>query len=111
MRLLNKIAWKTRGWNFKIQLLNIYLHDGDDAWGFDLLTITKDYYPYSLLSFVFRLPNSAEVSKFTIDEFDLLFLKRPLWNVYDNLSESKLWGGNLTKSQEFKFKVLDKLFK
>lgn len=110
-KILQKIAWKTRKWNFKIQLLNIYIHDGDSDWGFDLLTITKNYSPHSLLSFVFRLPNGADVKRFTIDEFDLFFLRVPLWKVYDKLSESKLWAGNLTKLQEFKLKVLDKLFR
>ena len=110
-KLLQNIAWKTRKWNLKIQLLNIYLHDGDDSLGFKLFTITNNYYPHSLLSFIFRLPNGAEVKNFTVDEFDLLFLKKPLWNIYDDLSETKLWAGNLTKSQEFKLKVLDKLFR
>ena len=32
MGLLQKIAWRTRRWNIKFNLLDIFLHDGDGCW-------------------------------------------------------------------------------
>lgn len=111
MKLLNKIAWKTRRWNFKIQFLNIYLHDGDGTWGFDILTILKDYHSYSLLSILFRLPNGADVKELVLDDLDFLFLRSFLYNIYDDLDDRKLWGSQLTPFEEFKLNLLGKLFK
>ena len=74
MGLLQKIAWRTRRWNIKFNLLDIFLHDGDGCWGFTFFEIVKDFRPYSLLSIEFRLPNGGNVKEFTIDNWDFLFL-------------------------------------
>ena len=34
MGLLEKIAWRTRKWNLKINILDIFIHDGDGLLGF-----------------------------------------------------------------------------
>ena len=33
MGLLQKISWRTRKWNLKINLLDVFIHDGDGCWG------------------------------------------------------------------------------
>jgi len=108
---LEKISWKTRRWNFKFHLLNLYLHDGDESWGFNFFTFNVNFRFYSLLSFEFRLPNKTSVKRFTIDEWDFLFLYYPLWNRYDDFSERKLWGSNLTRWEQFQLDLLGRLFK
>ena len=110
-KLLQKIAWKTRRWNLKINLLDIYLHDGDGCWGFSLLNVVKDFRTYSLLSIEFRLPNGAEVKRFTVDNWDILFLSTPLWDWISNLEERKLWGSTLTRWEKFWLNFLNKFYK
>jgi hypothetical protein len=110
-KILQKIAWKTRRWNLKINLLDIYLHDGDGCWGFTLFEVVKDFRPYSLLSIEFRLPNGANVKRFVVDNWDFLFLSTPLWKWIEDTDERKLWGSNLTKWEEFWLKNLSKLYR
>ena len=110
-KLLQKIAWKTRRWNLKVNLLDIYLHDGDGCWGFTLLEVVKDFRPYSLLSIEFRLPNGAEVKSFTIDNWDFLFLSTPIWKWVSNTDEREMWTGSLNRWDSFWLKTLSKLYK
>lgn len=111
MGLLQKIAWKTRRWNFKINFFDLYLHDGDGCWGFTLLEVVKDYRPYALLSLEFRLPNGANVKEFTIDNWDFLFLSTPLFDWCSNMSESILWGHKPSRLEGFAYSVINRLFK
>jgi hypothetical protein len=110
-KLLQKIAWKTRRWNLKVNLLDIYLHDGDGCWGFTLLEVVKDFRPYSLLSIEFRLPNGAEVKRFTIDNWDFLFLSTPIWKWVSDTDEREMWTGSLNRWDSFWLKTLSKLYK
>lgn len=111
MGLLQKISWKTRRWNFKIHILNIYLHDGNGSWGIDILTIVSNYYASSLFSIMFRLPNGAEIRNFTLDELDFFFLRSPIHKEYERLSENKLWGVGLSRWDDFKLRILDKIIR
>lgn len=110
-KILKKIAWKTRRWNYKVNLLDIFLHDGDGCWGFTLLEVVKDFRPYSLLSIEFRLPNGTEVKRFTIDNWDFLFLSTPLWKWIEDTEERKMWTGGLSKWDSFWLKTLNKLYR
>jgi hypothetical protein len=111
MGLLQKIDWKTRRWNFKINFLDIYLHDGDSCWGFTLFEIVKDYDPYSLLSFEFRLPNGADRKVFQITNWDLFFLSTFIYNKFDDLNENILWGYKPNLFEKMLIKIGNKLFK
>jgi len=110
-KLLERISWRTRKLNLEFNLLCISLHDGSGCWGFTLFTINKGYTEYSLLAFEFRLPNGAERTVFQIISWDVLFLHNYMWKQYDNLSYSKLWGGELTMWGKTKLYTLGKLFK
>lgn len=108
--LLEKISWKTRRWNFKFQLLNLYLHDGDSTWGFNLASFVVNYHLYSLLSLEFRLPNKTNVNRFVVDHWDFFYLRSLLWNILEDLEERKMWVG-LTKIEKIKYKFISKLFR
>ena len=41
--------------------------------------VVKDFRPYSLFSFEFRLPNGADRKVFQITNWDLLFIATPLF--------------------------------
>ena len=107
-RLLEKISWRTRRWNISVSILDIAIHDQNQAWGFDFLRITKDFYSYSLLGFWFRLPNKTTVQKFTIDEIDFLFLRRYFHKLYEDLSERDMWSRNLSAWENFMLSILEK---
>jgi len=110
MGLLQKISWKTRRWNFKINLLDIFLHDGNGCWGFTLLEIVKDYNSYSLLAFEFRLPNGADIKKFKVDNFDILFIGGPLKDWEMKLDDRILWGHKPTILQRIGLKIVRYIF-
>ena len=111
-KLLERISWKTRRWKIRVNLLDIYLHDHHGTWGFGILNASIGLYEYSLLAFECRLPNKTSVRKFSIDHWDILFLRRPLWKMYDDLSESQLWNPrSLSKLDRFKLRLLNRLFK
>lgn len=38
-KILEKIAWKTRKWNTRFNLLELFLHDGDEVWGITFLLL------------------------------------------------------------------------
>ena len=111
MGLLQKIAWRTRKWNVKINLLDIFLHDGDHCWGFTFFEIVKDFRPYSLLSIEFRLPNGADIKYFSIDNWDFLFLSTPLYDWSSSLEEDILWGAKPSRIQRIGLSITNKLFK
>jgi len=109
-RILEKIAWKTRRFHLKYQSFVLYLND-NDTWGFSIMTFTYRHRDYSLLSLHFRLPNKTHVKVLSLDWWDVLFLRNYLWNLYDDLSDGQIWSNNLTRLDEFKLKLLGKLFK
>jgi hypothetical protein len=110
-KLLQKIAWRTRRWNFKFNLLDVYLHDGDQCWGFSFCEVVKDYVPYSLLSIEFRLPNGAERQRVQWTNWDFLFLSTPLYRWTSGLEEDVLWGHKPTLFQKIGLSITNKLFK
>ena len=111
MGLLQKINWKTRRWNLRFNLLNLYLHDGDQCWGFSFCEVIKDYRTYSLLSFEFRLPNGADRKVFDVTNWDFLYLSTPLFDKISDLNENIMWGYNPTRWERFLIKIGDKLYK
>lgn len=110
MGLLQKIAWKTRRWNFKINLLDIFLHDGYGCWGFTFFKVVKDYKSYALLAFEFRLPNGADIKKFKVDNFDILFIGNPSKEWKMDLEDSILWGYKPTILQRIGLKIVGYIF-
>jgi hypothetical protein len=111
MGLLQKISWKTRRWNLKFNLLDIYLHDGDHCWGFSFCEVIKDHRPYSLFSFEFRLPNGANVKSFTVDNWDFLFVSTPLFKKVSDLDENIMWGYQPTRFEKILIKIGNKLYR
>ena len=109
--LLQKIAWRTRRWNLKFNLLDVFLHDGDGCWGFSFCEVVKDYTPYALLSIEFRLPNGGNVKEFTIDNWDFLYLSTPLFKWSSDMDERILWGHKPTTLQKIALSITNKLFK
>ena len=109
-KYLEKISWLTRRWNIKFQLLNIYVHDHDETWGFNIGSFIIDYHLYSFLSFEFRLPNKTNVKKFVVDHWDFLYLRNFLWNKLEDLEDRKTWVG-LSKTENIQHKFLGKLFR
>lgn len=111
-RFLERISWLTHRWNYKFNVCDLYLHDNHGSWGFSLLTLQKNFVSYSLLAISFRLPNKTHVQRFTIDDWDFLYMCRYLWKIYDDLSDRKLWtAGSLGAWDEFRLNLLGKLFK
>lgn len=111
MGLLQKIAWRTRRWNIKFNLLDIFLHDGDHCWGFSFCEVIKDHRPYSLLAIEFRLPNGGNVKRFTIDNWDFFFISTPLYDRVSNLGESILWGHKPTRFEKILIKIGNILYR
>jgi hypothetical protein len=108
---LEKISWLTRKWNFRIRLFDLYLHDEHNAWGFEFFTIQYNFHAYSALALLFRLPNKTTVQEFTVDDWDFLFLERPLWNWWAKLDDRNLWNRNLNRFEKFALKILNKIVK
>tara|TARA_R110000803_G_scaffold135380_3_gene202387 strand:- start:235 stop:573 length:339 start_codon:yes stop_codon:yes gene_type:complete len=112
MKILQKIAWNTRRWNLHINILKLYLHDGDNSWGFSLLEITHKYRNYTLLGIDFRLPNGAEVKYLVVDNFDILFLNKPLNKWADDLEENNMWSGRTaTRLEKIGLTLVNSIFK
>lgn len=110
-KLLEKFYWKTRKLNLKIKLLNLHLNSRYSTWGFSLLSITLNYINYSLLEFKFRLPNKTTVRKFSLDDWDVLFLNYYLYKKWEKLDEAYVWGNrSLSSFQMFQLILLDKLY-
>ena len=109
-KLLEKIAWKTRRWNYQFYLLNIYLHDQVGTWGINICTFKNGWNDYSLFSFEFRLPNKTHVQRFTVDNWDVLFIKTYLDNVFEDLCDRRLWStSGLSAWGEFKYNILKRI--
>lgn len=53
----------------------------------------------------------TDVRKFTVDEWDIFFLYNFLFKQYDELSDRKMWGGQLNRIERVKFAILNKIFK
>jgi len=110
-KLLQKISWKTRKIKFNVSLFDLYLHDSNESWGFRLLNFRRSFTDYSLLKFEFRLPNGANIRRFSVDSWDIFFMYPLLWEQYDNLSDSEIWGIKHTGWSKIKLIILTKLFK
>ena len=110
MGLLEKISWRTRRWNLKFNLLDLYLHDGDQCWGFSCCEVIKDYRTYSLLSFEFRLPNGAERRVFQITNWDILYLSTPFFDWYIDIIDNILWGYKPSFIETVGINIAKKLF-
>jgi len=110
-KVLEKIAWLTRRWNIRVYFGNLYIHDEHDSWGIEILTVAYNHRPHSLISFKFRLPNKTNVKKFVVDEWDFLFLRRPLYLRFDRLSDYKIWGSKLNRIQKIQLYLLEKIFR
>jgi hypothetical protein len=106
-RLLERISWLTRKWNCRFELFSLQF---TSQLGFRLFTIDMNHRDYSLLAFKFRLPNKTNVRYFVIDEWDILFIHNYLWQQYDDLSDSKLWGVQLSWWGNARLYFLNKLF-
>ena len=112
MKILQKIAWKTRRLNLVINILKLYLHDGSDSWGFNFLQIVHKHTAYSLLAFECRLPNGAEVKYFVVDHVDILFLRQTLNNWADDLDENNMWSGRTaTRLEKIGMTLVNSIFK
>lgn len=109
-KLLEEISWRTHTWNCSASLFQLLLNQGGVTWGFKALVFTNNYKEYALLSFEFRLPNKTSIKRFTVDHWDVLFLRNTLWEAYDSLSDRALWSGSLSSQDSFKLSILDKLF-
>jgi len=112
MKLLQKIEWKTRKWHLEFNLLNISFPNEFRLWGFDLIHLKYRNNNYSFLSMHCYLPNVSGTNKIKLHQFDFLFLRNYLYNIYDNLNDVKFWIGSkeLKGIQKFKYKVLHFLF-
>ena len=109
-QLLERISWITRRWNYSFSLLDLYLNDHHDSWGFGFFSFSS-FRTYSFLRLTFRLPNMTNVRRFSIDEWDILFLHNFLWKAYDSLSDRQMWSRNLTRLDRIKLNFLSKIFK
>jgi hypothetical protein len=110
MGLLQKIGWKTRKWNLKFNLLDLYLHDGDQCWGFSFCEVVNNYRTYSLLAIEFRLPNGAERRNVQWTNWDFLFLSTMLNDWYIDLDENILWGHKPTILEKIGLNIVKRLF-
>jgi hypothetical protein len=112
-KLLQKIEWKTRKWHLEFNLLNISFPNDYRLWGFDLIQLKYLNKNYSFLSIHFYLPNVSGRNKIQLHQFDFLFLRNSLGNIYDDLMDDKFWAGSkgLKGIHKFKYKVLHFLFK
>ena len=110
-RILERISWKTRRWNFKYQSFILYLHN-DTTWGFSIAVFTINNREYSMLSIQFRLPNKTNVKVLSLDHWDILFLRNYLFKRWDHLDDSYMWHKEgLTKWEIIQLRFLDKIFK
>lgn len=108
--ILQKIEWKARKWNLKFNLLSIYIHDGDGCWGITIGEVIKDFRPYSLFSFEFRLPNGAERTQLQITNWDLFYISTPMYDWLSKIEEDILWGYEPSRIAKIKHNLIKKLF-
>ena len=108
-KLLQKIEWKVRKWNIKFSLLDIFLHDSNNVFGFSLFEIVYNYRTCSLLTLEFRLPNGADRKIVQLTHWDFLFLSRYCYVVWERLDDRNMWTGSLSRWDKLKF--LSKIIK
>jgi len=110
-KLLQKIEWKVRKWNIKFSLLDIFLHDSNNVFGFSLFEIVYNYRTCSLLTLEFRLPNGADRKIVQLTHWDFLFLSRYCYVVWERLDDRNMWTGSLSRWDKLKLKFLSKIIK
>ena len=108
MGLLQKIGWKTRKWNLKFNLLEVYLHDGDQCWGFSFCEVIKNYRSYSLLAIEFRLPNGAERTKIQWTRWDIFYISTPFYDWILDVQENVTWGHKPTRFEKLCLRIFNK---
>jgi len=108
-KLLERISWLTRRWNFSFHLFDLYLHDHNETWGFNLFEIRANFKNYSLLRLECRFPNKTTVRRFVIDSWDILFISQFLWKHYQDLDDRQMWSRNLSAWEKIKLIVLQKI--
>ena len=108
-KYLEKISWKTRRVSFKFALGYVTYDAGE--FELNLLRIdTGRFTTYSLFKFECRLPNKTTVKRFTVDNWDLFFLKTPLRKYYLHLVDKELWNRYyLTRWERFALSVLSRI--
>jgi hypothetical protein len=105
------MEWHLRKVNLKVNLFDLYLHDGDDCFGFTLLEFNRDWTPYALLAFEFKLPNGTTRKRLKITNWDLLFIATPAWQFVDHCREQVRWGRiGPTGARRILYNTLTKLF-
>lgn len=110
-RFLEKVSWKLHRVNFRLVVFSAGYHGGTSSGHFIFLGVVNHYKESSLLAWSFRLPNKTNVTRFTTDTWDFLYLRNYLYKKYDSLIDKDLWSRNgMTKMDKLKFKVLRKLF-
>jgi hypothetical protein len=109
MGLLQKISWATRKWNFKFNFLEVYLHDGDDCWGFSLCEVIKDYRTYSLLAIEFKLPDAEKQTKVRLINWDIFYISTHLHNWYINIIDNISWGYKPNKIEKIGINIAKRL--
>lgn len=109
-KILQKLSWITRKWKIEIELLKVMIHNHYREWGFNLLNINCDLRSYSLLKLSVVLPNGAEVKR-VMFEGDILFLRQPLYRIYSDLSDQRMWSmRDLTFREDLTYKFLKYIF-
>ena len=97
--------------HIRINLFDLYVNDNWDGWGVDVLRIQYGLYSYSLLQFLFLLPNGAE-RRVVIFSGDFLFLRTYLRKVHENLLDRDLWNPkSFSIFDKLKLSVLNFIFK
>jgi len=109
-KLLEKISWSTRKWNYKFSLLNVNLHDHEGSWGLSICTFSVNFQTYSLFSIEIRLPNRTHVQRLVVDDWDFLFLSRPIYRKYDKLVDAEIYGASLSIWDLIFIQLCKKLF-
>ena len=110
-RYLEKISWETRKFHLIFNLITLKLNDHFSSWGINFFTIIKNHNSYSLFSFEFKLPNKTNIPKFRITKWDILFLRTPLFLVYEDLCEKNIWGDDLSQIDKINLNILERLFR
>lgn len=108
---LEKLSWETRKFHLIFNLFKLKLNDYNNNWGIDIFNIKKNHNEYSLFSVNFRLPNKTNIPKFKISNWDILFFRTPLFSVYEDLCEKKIWGSDLSPIDRFNLNILERLFR
>ena len=89
-RIFQKIEWKTRRWEFELDILNIYFPSEMRLWGIELIKINYHNREFSLLKLQWMFPNVAERTEFLFF-WDLLFLYDYLNNRAIEKAENEIW--------------------